>query len=70
MGIKEKHEQECASVRLLEEWGIEEALKKVEEMPNILQSCVALGNKVIFERKVRVALEVSPSFILTVFTCQ
>ena len=43
--------------------------KKVEEMPNILQSCVALGNKVIFERKVRVSLEVSPSFILTVFTC-
>ena len=31
--IKEKHELECANVRLPEEWGIKEALKKHEEMP-------------------------------------
>ena len=31
--VKEEHEKECANVRLPEEWGIKEALKKLEEMP-------------------------------------
>ena len=30
MEIKEKHEQECVSVRLPEEWGTKEALKNLE----------------------------------------
>ena len=33
--------------------------KQVEESPSILQSCVALGSKVLFERQVRLVLGVS-----------
>jgi len=35
--------------------------KMVEESPSILQSCVALGGKVLFERQVRLVLEVRVS---------
>ena len=31
--VKEKHEQECASIRLPEEWSIKDVLKKYEDQP-------------------------------------
>ena len=31
--VKEKHEQECASMRLPEEWSIKEVLEKCKELP-------------------------------------